>query len=74
MWFLIRSAENAGGKTDFMSRKKLSLGERICPESGWYKGDFHTHTRLSDGKETIGHASERAEESGLDFMCRQNII
>ena len=50
-----------------VSEKSYRWENVFCPESGWYKGDFHTHTRLSDGKETIGHASERAEESGLDF-------
>ena len=43
-----------------VSEKSYRWENVFCPESGWYKGDFHTHTRLSDGKETIGHASERA--------------
>ena len=34
---------------------------------GWYQGDFHTHTRLSDGKETTENASRKAECMGLDF-------
>ena len=34
---------------------------------GWYQGDFHTHTRLSDGKETTENASRKAERMGLDF-------
>lgn len=33
----------------------------------WYRGDFHTHTRLSDGKETTKNASRKAERMGLDF-------
>ena len=69
MWFLIRSAENAGENGLHVSEKSYRWENVFCPESGWYKGDFHTHTRLSDGKETIRHASERAEESGLDFLC-----
>lgn len=36
-------------------------------ESGWYKGDFHTHTRLSDGKETIRNATKKAETMEMDF-------
>ena len=30
-------------------------------------GDFHTHTRLSDGKETVAHAMEKAAQMGMDF-------
>lgn len=33
----------------------------------WYKGDFHTHTRLSDGKETTANATRKAEHDGLDY-------
>lgn len=33
----------------------------------WYKGDFHTHTRLSDGKETTANATRKAERDGLDY-------
>ena len=34
---------------------------------GWYKGDLHTHTRLSDGRETPGQAGIKAELMGLDY-------
>lgn len=33
----------------------------------WYKGDFHTHTRLSDGKETVASAMKKAAGMGMDF-------
>jgi len=33
----------------------------------WYKGDFHTHTRLSDGKETTVNATRKAEHAHLDY-------
>lgn len=36
-------------------------------ESRWYKGDFHTHTHLSDGKETITNAVKKAEDMDMDF-------
>lgn len=46
----------------------------ICPAAvsrgsgaSWYKGDFHTHTHLSDGKETVRGAMEKAVRMGLDF-------
>lgn len=33
----------------------------------WYKGDFHTHTRLSDGKETVRNAMKKAVNMEMDF-------
>ena len=40
------------------------LYEKACR---WYKGDFHTHTRLSDGKETTWNATQKAEKDELDY-------
>lgn len=41
----------------------------LCRQKGtrWYKGDFHTHTRLSDGKETVEGAMKLAKQMELDF-------
>lgn len=36
-------------------------------ETGWYKGDFHTHTQLSDGKELPERANEKAKLMNLDY-------
>ena len=33
----------------------------------WYKGDFHTHTRLSDGKEPLENAMKKAVDMDMDF-------
>lgn len=33
----------------------------------WYRGDLHTHTRLSDGKELPENASRKAENMHLDY-------
>lgn len=33
----------------------------------WYKGDFHTHTRLSDGKETVRNAMKKAMDMDMNF-------
>ncbi len=38
-----------------------------CMESRWYKGDFHTHTQLSDGKELPARANEKANLMNLDY-------
>lgn len=33
----------------------------------WYRGDFHTHTQLSDGKELLKTVTEKVLDQGLDF-------
>ncbi len=56
----------------------MEEGFRILPEkydwdkqyqigAKWYKGDFHTHTRLSDGKETVKNAMKKAKDMEMDF-------
>lgn len=50
-----------------ISGENYSWDKPYQQESRWYKGDFHTHTRLSDGKETVIHAMEKAEDMELDF-------
>ena len=47
--------------------KSVLCGGSGEPGRRWYKGDFHTHTRLSDGKETTANATRKAEQDGLDF-------
>lgn len=39
----------------------------INDKERWYKGDFHTHTVLSDGKETVKNAMKKARNMKLDF-------
>ena len=42
--------------------------EKVYQEGArWYKGDLHTHTRLSDGKELPSGASRKAEMLQLDY-------
>ncbi len=36
-------------------------------EKKWYKGDFHTHTHLSDGRETVVSVTEKAKTMAMDF-------
>lgn len=49
-----------------------------CKKSGaaWYKGDFHTHTRVSDGKESVASATEKAALTELQFYTatEHNVI
>ncbi|MFD2331024.1 CehA/McbA family metallohydrolase [Cohnella sp. GCM10020058] len=35
----------------------------------WYRGDFHTHTALSDGEMTAGQLTGQAAVRGLDFFA-----
>ena len=37
-------------------------------ERRWYKGDFHMHTQLSDGKQTVRQLNDLAISQGLDFI------
>lgn len=52
--------------TDFMYRYQDK--ERIYQTgTRWYKGDLHTHTRLSDGRELPERATAKAQLMGLDY-------
>ncbi len=50
-----------------ISEEKYMWDKVYGEEKRWYKGDFHTHTRLSDGKESIASAVHRAEQVEMDF-------
>lgn len=55
-------------ETGFNLDKTLFPWEKVFDtKAGWYKGDFHTHTRLSDGKELIENAMKKAKDMDLDF-------
>ncbi|WP_433945753.1 CehA/McbA family metallohydrolase [Paenibacillus sp. SN-8-1] len=40
----------------------------LSKESRWYRGDFHMHTRLTDGKQTAEELNAQAARQGLDFI------
>lgn len=40
----------------------------VNPKTGWYKGDFHTHTIYSDGEMTREENMESAKKQQLDFF------
>lgn len=66
-----RNGENNDTKENKIN-KSLTLdsydfGEIKQVEKRWYKGDFHTHTRLSDGKETVANAMVKANNMDMDF-------
>lgn len=50
-----------------ISPEKYRWDEVHGTKKTWYKGDFHTHTRLSDGKETLENAMKKAVDMGMDF-------
>lgn len=56
------------GEDDFHINEKLfSWGAVKNTKTAWFKGDFHTHTRLSDGKEPLENAMKKAVDMQLDF-------
>ncbi|WP_234121575.1 CehA/McbA family metallohydrolase [Clostridium hydrogenum] len=50
--------------------------EAKCKLKKWYKGDFHTHTNVSDGKLSPSELMEVAKKQNLDFfvITDHNII
>lgn len=50
-----------------ISPEKYNWNQLYQSQARWYKGDFHTHTRLSDGKETIRNAMKKAKDMEMDF-------
>lgn len=55
-------------RDDFHINEQLFDWGRICSsKTAWFKGDFHTHTRLSDGKETVENAMKKALDMQMDF-------
>ncbi len=56
--------------TSYDWNRPTKIGER------WYKGDFHMHTRLSDGKQTARLLNASAVSQGLDFIAitEHNIV
>lgn len=55
------------GKGLTLSDENYDWNQVYRENAGWFKGDFHTHTRLSDGKETVVNAMKKADDCGLDF-------
>lgn len=50
-----------------INEKLFDWGKIYSNKTTWFKGDFHTHTRLSDGKETVENAMKKAVDMKLDF-------
>ncbi|MGC8970794.1 MAG: CehA/McbA family metallohydrolase [bacterium] len=44
------------------------IWNRELPKNGWVKGDFHSHSRHSDGSMTIEELVQNAIDRGLDFI------
>ncbi|MDQ3342501.1 MAG: CehA/McbA family metallohydrolase [Actinomycetota bacterium] len=44
------------------------LTRRLRTERRWYRGDFHAHTRASDGQQSPAALTEQASARGLDFF------
>lgn len=50
-----------------VSPAKYQWDKKYNRERRWFKGDFHTHTRLSDGKESTENAMRKAVDMEMDF-------
>ncbi len=59
-----------------LSKERYSFQKMYQSENRWYKGDFHTHTRLSDGKETLEGVMKKAVDMKMDFYTptEHNVI
>lgn len=62
--------------TSLLSLSNYDWNKSFSEESRWYKGDFHTHTILSDGKMTNELYIKTAKEMNLDFAVstEHNIV
>lgn len=63
----ISSVKEPVGEQCWIGNEDFDFDRNYSRDSRWYKGDFHTHTRLSDGKETTRNAMKKAEKMGMDF-------
>lgn len=59
-----------------LSLSSYDWDKSFCKESRWYKGDFHTHTILSDGKMNDKLYLDTAKEMKMDFAVatEHNIV
>lgn len=69
----ISSVKEPVGEQDWVGNKEFDIDKNYSDESRWYKGDFHTHTRLSDGKETTRSAMKKAEQMGMALEYKPSI-
>ncbi|MBQ5735736.1 MAG: PHP domain-containing protein [Lachnospiraceae bacterium] len=47
--------------------KLYDWNKRYCDDSRWYKGDFHAHSIMSDGKESIENIIKKAKYMNMDY-------
>ncbi|WP_163580907.1 CehA/McbA family metallohydrolase [Gracilibacillus saliphilus] len=55
-------------KDSFFRLNNYHYQKVVNKEAGWYKGDFHTHTTISDGKLTPLQGMNQAKLQNLDFF------
>lgn len=53
---------------DRFSYERYPWDRKVEENRRWYRGDFHTHTTLSDGRLSPKELVELAKERGLDFF------
>lgn len=62
VWATKEKQKNGFELFDYPWEREIERNER------WYKGDFHTHTRFSDGKMSPREGMDQALKMGLDFF------
>jgi hypothetical protein len=65
--YSIWADENKGNGELLLSN--YDYEKSLSDEARWYKGDFHTHTNLSDGVHPQHELLKLAEKAGLDFIA-----
>ncbi|WP_100330161.1 CehA/McbA family metallohydrolase [Bacillus xiapuensis] len=59
---------NADGKAPMQANLYPMTKAKKCGPA-WYRGDFHTHTAMSDGKMTVKEGMVQARKQKLDFFA-----
>lgn len=52
---------------DTFTYSRYDFSKEYKNDKRWYKGDFHTHTRLSDGKELPVDVNKKSKMMNLDY-------
>ncbi len=56
------------GDADGLRLDRRHFTRRRCSARAWYRGDFHAHTRASDGRQSPEALTRQASARGLDFF------
>ncbi len=63
-----RRWDAGGDRDDPLKLDQRILARRLRDGRAWYRGDFHAHTRASDGQQSPATLTAQASARGLDFF------